>query len=320
VTHLQRMTTLMQERQPQLTPDMLHLVAYVGSHSHGTFIPTTDPNGLDDVDMMGIILPPPEYVVSGLASWENWNCQHEELDIVTYSVSKWVGLLAKGNPNVLGLLWLRPEHYLKRTWLADVFIRNRDLFATKDVYKSFAGYAAGQLHKMTSYSPEIQSEIDALEKELAIAGWKLSEIMDRRPLPMPIGIDPGEANGKADRLRHLRAKYHSAYQGEKRRNLVVKNGYDTKNAAHLVRLLAMCKEFMETGVLNVFRTHDEALLKDIKNGVFKLDDVKAMAEQLFDEVKVARDASTLPDTPNIKAITKIVTEATLDAWSGTYRA
>jgi hypothetical protein len=269
---------------------------------------------------MGVILPPPEYVVSGLASWENWNCQHEELDIVTYSVSKWVGLLAKGNPNVLGLLWLRPEHYLKRTWLADVFIRNRQLFATKDVYKSFAGYASGQLHKMTSYSPEIQEKIDTLEQVLDSAGWKLSEIMDRRPLPMPIGLTPEVANGMADELRHLRAKYHSAYQGEKRRKLVVKNGYDTKNAAHLVRLLAMCKEFMETGELNVFRTHDAELLKDIKSGKYPLDEVKAMAEQLFAEVKTARDASTLPDTPNLTAITKIVTEATLDAWSGTYRA
>lgn len=288
-------------------------LAYVGSHSHGTYVPPTDPDAIDDVDLMGVVLPPPRFVV-GVDTFEHWVCQREELDIVVYSLHKFVGLLLKGNPNVLGLLWLRPEDYLLRSPLFDRLIASRHLFAAKSVYASFAGYASGQLQRMTSYSPAIQAEIDTLTVELEAAGWYLNEVMDGRPVPMPKGITPDEANAKAARLRHLRAKYHSAYMGEKRRNLVVRHGYDTKNAAHLVRLLAMCEEFMQTGTLNVYRTHDADLLRAIKRGEWTLDAVKELAETMFARVKVARDASTLPDQPDRRAVSLLLADMTLTAY------
>lgn len=294
-------------------------LAYVGSHSHGTYVPPSDPDAIDDVDLMGIVLPPPRFVV-GVDTFEHWVCQREELDIVVYSLHKFVGLLLKGNPNVLGLLWLRPEDYLLRSPLFDRLIENRALFAAKSVYASFAGYASGQLQRMTSYSPEIQAEIDTLTRELDAAGWYLNEVMDGRPVPMPKGITPDEANTKAARLRHLRAKYHAAYMGEKRRGLVVRHGYDTKNAAHLVRLLAMCEEFMQTGTLNVYRTHDAEMLRAIKRGEWMLDAVKAHAEVMFARVKAARDASQLPDQPDRRAVSFLLADMTLNAYAGELNA
>lgn len=282
-------------------------LGFVGSHSHGTYVPPTDPDAIDDVDLMGVILPPARYVL-GLDTFEHWTKQHEELDIVAYSLHKFVRLLLKGNPNVIGLLWLRPEDYLFRS---TAFLRlqaHRELFSSKSVHSSFAGYASGQMHKMTSYSAEIQEEIDALTEQLAAVGWIVSEIMDKRPLPMPKGMEPAEANTKAERLRFLRAKYHAAYMGEKRRKLVVQHGYDTKNAAHLIRLLSMCVEFFETGWLNVYRTHDAELLRAIKRGEWTLDAVKARADVLFNDARKARDASSMPDQPDTKGASELVAD------------
>jgi hypothetical protein len=92
----------------------------------------------------------------------------------------------------------------------------------------------------------------------------------------------------------------SGYMGDKRKQLVLEHGFDTKNAAHCVRLLRMCKEFLQTGHMEVYRTSDAQELLDIKKGKWPLDQVKALAEQLFAEIKVARDTSPLPDGPNRK--------------------
>lgn len=280
-------------------------LGFVGSHSHGTYVPPTDPDAVDDVDVMGVILPPRRHLL-GLDTFEHWTNQWEEMDAVAYSLHKFVRLLCKGNPNVIGLLWLRDEDYL---WRSDAFRAlqdRREMFSVKSVYASFAGYASGQLHRMTSYSPEIQAEIDALESALTAAGWLVSEIMDGRQLPMPKGMTPDDANAKAARLRSLRAKYHAAYMGEKRRSLVVRHGYDTKNAAHLIRLLAMCEEFLRDGVLRVYRTHDVEMLRAIKRGEWALDDVKALAEEMFFRVKVARDGSPLPEKVDHDAVSDLV--------------
>lgn len=287
-------------------------LGYVGSHSHGTYVPPTDPDAIDDVDLMGVIVPPARYLI-GLHDFEHWTLQRDEMDVVAYDFRKFVRLLLKGNPNVLGLLWLREQDYRIRTAAFDHLINNRALFAAKSVYASFAGYASGQLHRMTAYSPEIQAEIDALQSALESAGWHLQDVMDNRSVPMPKGMTSEEANAKASRLRHLRAKYHAAYMGEKRRGLVVRHGYDTKNASHLIRLLLMCGEFLETGDLHVYREHDAELLRAIKRGEWTLDEVKQRAEVLFADVKAKRDASHLPPEPDFDAISEVVEEISLNA-------
>lgn len=293
------------------TADLL-VLARIGSHSHGTYIPPEDPTGIDDLDLMGVVLPPTTYLL-GLDRFDHWHKQHETLDIVLYSLHKFVHLCLKGNPNVLGLLWLEEEDYIVQHPVFRTLKNYRQLFSAKSVYSSFAGYAKGQLERMTSYSPEIDTEIGVLTKALEDAGWPLQDIMDRRALPMPKGIETDVANNMADRLRLLRARYHSAYMGEKRRGLVKKHGYDTKNAAHLVRLLKMCEEFMRTGILRVrMPTHTVYMLKDIKRGAYSLEGVKALAEDLFSRCRLARDASDLPDRPDYASINQLLTTLTLE--------
>lgn len=289
------------------------MLCYVGSLSHGTTIPKDDADGIDDVDLMAVVLPPAGYLV-GLDAFEVWVGQWEELDVVVYSFHKFVRLLIKSNPNVLGTLWLRDEDYLVRRTAWKQLEDARPLFATRAAHASFAGYANGQLQKMTSYSPAIHAELQANEAIVAQAGWHLQDIMDRRTVGMPAnGVTHAEANVAAEKVRHIRAKFHMAYMGEKRRGLVLKHGYDVKNAAHLIRLLRMCVEFLATGRMAVFRTHDADELKSIKRGEWTVEQVQTLALSLFEDARAARDASSLPYEPDTAAISALVTRIALDA-------
>ena len=76
-----------------------HLVVLglMGSHSHGTYIPPEDPNAVDDIDLMGFVLPPADYHL-GLPRWQHWTLQIEESDVVLYSLEKAFRLLLKKQP------------------------------------------------------------------------------------------------------------------------------------------------------------------------------------------------------------------------------
>ena len=58
-------------------------------------------------------------------------------------------LLLQSNPNVLCLLWLDDNDYIKVTELGKRIIENRDIFVTKQAYHSFSGYAYSKLSEIT---------------------------------------------------------------------------------------------------------------------------------------------------------------------------
>jgi len=225
------------------------LLGYRGSIAHGMYIPNSDPNSIDDIDLMGICIPPKDYYF-GLKSYGSRGTQEikeNEWDIVVYEFKKFISLLSKGNPNVMSMLWL--DDYLHISEEGKALRDQRDLFVGKHVYHSFSGYAHAQLHKMAHFA-------------------------------------------------------FNGYMGEKRKGLVNKFGYDTKNAAHLIRLLRMCIEFLQDGVFRVKRQDAEELLK-IKRGEWTLDQVKAEGESLFELAKEAYEKSPLPEELDHEKINKL---------------
>ncbi len=81
-----------------------------------------------------------------------------------YSLRKFVGLLLKANPNVVGLLWLRPEFVLAQHPAFRPMIEHRSAFSSKRAYESFVGYAASQLNKVGL--PGHRAYMGAKRKEL----------------------------------------------------------------------------------------------------------------------------------------------------------
>lgn len=224
--------------------DWCILLGYRGSIAHGTYRPNSEPNSIDDIDLQGVCIPPIDYYygLKQFGSRGTMEIKQDEYDIVLFELTKTVRLLEKGNPNVLSILWLDPKHYLKISKAGQMLLDNRDLFTSKQVYRSFAGYANGQLKRMT----------------------------------------------------HLACK---GYMGEKRKRLVEKYGYDTKNASHLIRILELGIEFLHEGVLHVHRNNADKLL-EIKDGKWSLGNVKVEAERLFRLAEVTYNLSKLPDKPD----------------------
>jgi predicted nucleotidyltransferase len=127
------------------------LSAYRGSIAHGMYVPKSDPNSIDDKDVMAICVPPIEYYfgLQTFGSNGTKEIKQDEWDIVVYEARKFIRLLELGNPNVLMMLWLEPNYLLKKTAAGQLILSHRSLFVGRHVYKSFVGYAHGQLHRMT---------------------------------------------------------------------------------------------------------------------------------------------------------------------------
>jgi predicted nucleotidyltransferase len=227
------------------------LLAYRGSVAHGTWERNTEPNSIDDIDLMGVAVPGLDHYF-GLEQYGSRGTREivrDPWDIVLYEARKVISLLMKGNPNVLSLLWLPEDLYIHIAPAGRHLIDARDLFATKAVYQPFRGYAQGQLRKM-------------------------------------------------------HADTFAGYMGAKRKALVEQHGYDTKSAAHLIRLLRQGCEFLLTGEMEVQRG-DAAELTAIKHGKWPLSTVRAEAQVLDARLTEAYECSPLPEHPDRRAVNQL---------------
>jgi hypothetical protein len=286
-----------------------HLVVLglMGSHSHGTYIPPEDPNAVDDIDFMGFVVPPLEYHL-GLPRWQHWTLQVDELDVVLYSLEKAVRLLLKSNPNIVGLLWLREDEYLHRHPDFELLHSRRDIFSSQAAAEAFAGYAADQLKRMEAFDLERMAEYESLTETIGAKG-PVGEVIEAdtaklKHLAFAWRLDIEVLN----RFRKLHREHFSGYMGAKRKAMVRKYQYDVKNAAHLIRLLRMGSEFIQTGNLQVYRTTDAEELMRIKRGEWTLDQVKQEAQRLFAGVEEARARSPLKDEPDAAAANGLLIE------------
>jgi predicted nucleotidyltransferase len=228
-------------------------VAYRGSVAHGMHVPKTDPNSIDDIDLMGVYLAEPSHYVGIVQQKETIERWVDEYDCVFYELKKMVGMWTQFNPNAISFLWNLPEMYLKMDDFVGIFVQNKNLFSSKRAYDSFGGYARGQLNKMQN----------------------------------------GDFQG---------------YMGAKRKALVEKFGYDTKKAAHTIRLLRMGEEFLRTQEMRVYRTDDANQLLNIKTGKYTLEEVMSLIELWFDKLDRAYEVTTLPDEPQRQQINDLLVE------------
>jgi len=123
------------------------LYGYRGSIAHNLYIPPKEPFGTDDRDFMGVCIAPMDCYI-GIHQFDHKEYWEGSNDIVIYDIRKFVKLLIKANPNVLGFLWNKEEMWEEISPIGQILINNKSLFSTKQAYKSFVGYANSQLKKM----------------------------------------------------------------------------------------------------------------------------------------------------------------------------
>lgn len=93
------------------------------------------------------------------------------------------------------------------------------------------------------------------------------------------------------------------HRNKKRAPLEEKFGYDTKHAAHLVRLIRMGQEVLETGKVNVDRTNiDAEELKAIRAGIWSYDKIEEYTTNMDKEFDILYEKSTLQHAPKLEKI------------------
>jgi uncharacterized protein len=180
----------------QIATDNEILRGVVGSTCHGTAI-----EGQDDRDEMGVFVEPPEYVC-GLTSCDHYIYRDQpdgvrskpgDLDLVMYSLRKFCGLAAHGNPSVMVLLWL--PQYINSTDIGKRLVNMRNEFISKESGKRFLGYLTAQKKSLTGERSQKVNRPELIEKygfdtKFAMHALRLGyegiELLSHRQLTLPV--------------------------------------------------------------------------------------------------------------------------------------
>jgi len=155
------------------------------------------------------------------------------------------------------------------------------------------------------FNPNVMSLLWLRDEHYLIVHPLGQELINNRDLFISMSGYQAILGYAYNQLKKMERTEFKGYMGEKRKELVRKFGYDTKNASHLIRLLRMGIEFLRDKKLNVFREHDADELIAIKNGEWSLVEVKNHADKLFLEIEDAAFDSNLSKYPNTDAINEL---------------
>lgn len=121
-------------------------------------------------------------------------------------------------------------------------------------------------------------------------------------------IRDGFAGYAYAQLQKLTEGAYKGYMGERRKAVVDKYGYDTKNAETLIRLLTQGIEALKTLSIQVYRTIDREFLLEIKTGKYSLNEVQEFADKKFKELDQAYENSKMPLDNNKTDIDELLVE------------
>ena len=172
------------------------------------------------------------------------------------------------------------------------------------------------------WGPLPASEIQRLEDRLA--GF-MAEVVVAGESPWhlaarSVGLDDNliAAMDRERRYRGAQRNWEQYRTWQRQRNpgrakLEAEHGYDTKHGAHLVRLLRMGREIVETGQVHVWRgDRDADELRAIRRGAWSYDQLveHAQAEAAFLKRFAADGRSPLPLKPDLGVLNALVVELT----------
>lgn len=293
-----------------------------GSHAYGTNVATSDR------DVKGVCIPTLKYHLGFLSNFE----QYEQLaskghpeDKVVYSLQKFAKLATDCNPNIIEVLFVDDSNVIRSDVFGDLLRDFAPNFLSKKAKHTFSGYAHAQLKKINSHrswllnppqEPPSRTEF-GLSEESKVSKSDLGAFESC----MDQGLDVNMTKEMVtifvlEKEYQAKKRHWDQYQNWlKTRNpsravFEAKFGYDTKHANHLIRLMRMCVEILETGKVFVKRPDREELLA-IRHGALSYEELIEQAEKLearCDELYVSSDA--LPNEPNRKKIDEFIVNLT----------
>lgn len=260
-----------------------------GSQAYGLATETSD------TDTRGVCIPP-AHILLGLTPFEQW--ENPTHDHAIYALSKFVRLALACNPGVVEMLYTPPECVLLMNEYGRDLVAHRALFLTRQAGRTFSEYALAQLHRLEGHHRWLVSPPAHPPAPEEFGGWAVA---GRYKFP----------DHEAQRAYQNALKQWNQYQTWRReRNperaaLEARYGYDTKHAMHLLRLLQMGLEILETGVVQVRRPDREWLLA-VRNGALTYEALLAQATAMAARLATLYETSSLPETPDFAAAEALV--------------
>lgn len=230
---------------------------------------------------------------------------------VVFELAKFLRLCAEANPNALEILFADEGDWVFDTpgWRAIHAARSQ--FLTRKVQQTYLGYGLSQLKRIKTHRSWLLNPPHVKPTRVAFGLPEKGTFSadDRARLTAVVEGSPDGARElppavlatlDAER-RYLGAlKHWHAYETWKlernpaRAELERKHGYDTKHAAHLIRLMRMGLEVLAESELRV-RRPDAVELRAIRDGALTYDALLEQASQLELGMKVALESSHLPE-------------------------
>ena len=296
----------------------MELVAYGGSIAYGLDTENSD------IDLRGFFLP----ARRDLLTFKDAGTIEvkDGVDAAMHSANKILSLLCACNPNVIEILGLRPEHVLIRGKWYDEILANKHMFVSAKCSGTFGGYAVQQLRRIQNsmsrdkgdtdtegalrsmkaaiasfddkYSNYLEGSIEVKLADDTVGAKALYLTLDMKDVPITeIRGMCGDLDAIAKNADNLAA-----------RNRKKETSKLSKHMSHLIRLLRMGSELLESGEINTYRDKDAELLLKLKQGMWMEEDSDgtrhiddAFWDLLATEQKrfeYAEDNTVLPQTPD----------------------
>ena len=294
-----------------------------GSHAYGTNIATSD------LDVKGVCIEPMTHQLGFLHTFEQYEraaSKGHETDEVIYSLKKFAKLAADCNPNIIEVLHVDDSDILQIDDFGAELREHRNEFLSKKAKFTFSGYAHAQLKRIKTHRAWLLNPPQALPTRKSFGLSETSKISSSELGAFEASVQQGmdiEMPKDVLTLFVLEKRYQAAktqfeqYENWKktrnaaRSDLEAKYGYDTKHGMHLLRLMRMCVEILETGKVNV-RRPDAAELLQVRAGEWSYDRLIEEAESLerkCDDLYLTTDV--LPKEPDRKFLDELVVDMSL---------
>lgn len=299
---------------PKWLPDNVLFLTYMGSTVYGTS------GDNSDADVYGYVMPPKADIFPHLKGeipgfgrqiqrFEVWQEHHvqdgpREWDFSLYGVVKYFQLVMENNPNMLETLFVNRNHIIHSTAISEMVRERRSLFLHRGLWHKFRGYAFANLSK-------IRGKVIARFWEFCqkhniddtIGKKDVLDFIQDKPTPYGEGLSRLPQTVVEELLGILKQMPEVK---SSRFDLVKRHGYDTKYAAHTVRLMLEAEQLLHTGELILDR--DAAMLRAIRQGEWTLERVEEFFSQKERTLEDLYNASSLPMVPDEDAIKSLLLE------------
>lgn len=291
-----------------------------GSHAYGLNIPTSD------VDYKGICIPPKACYFGFTQRFEQRESMQSSKggdDCVVYALSKFSALAAECNPNIMEILHVSNDDIVLMNEFGEALRAIKDQFVSKKAKHTFSGYAHAQLKRIKTHrawllNPPEHAPVRktfGLDEAQQISKTELGAFIAAEPetvaaLPKDMITLFTREREYQDALRNY-AQYVSWKRDRNpaRAELEAKFGYDVKHGTHLLRLMRMCVEILETGKVNVKRPDREELLK-VRFGERSYESLIEEAETLEAKSELLYKTSSLRNSCDKAAIDTFIIDLT----------